>query len=127
MSAKDNDIYVHAGGLLMFSSGEYSDYGTMGGCFVALEPLTRTRLREIAEQVTSEQGASEAAYNDAVARWRTTGTKPDGGHFPSGPFDGRYPDPHGMFIEALIRAGLLLAVTYTELHVGSYSRLELSL
>jgi len=119
MSAKDNDIYVHAGGLLMFSSGEYSDYGTMGGCFVALEPLTRTRLREIAEQVTSEQGASEAAYDDAVARWRTTGTKPDG--YPG------YPDPHGMFIAALIRAGLLLAVTYTELHVGYYSRLELSL
>ena len=118
MSAKDNDIYVHAGGLLMFSSGEYSDCSTMG-CFVALEPLTRTRLREIAEQVTSEQGASKAAYDDAVARWRTTGTKPD--DYPG------YPDPHGMFIAALIRAGLLLAVTYTELHVGYYSRLELSL
>lgn len=116
-TAKD-DVYINAGGLLMFSSGEYSDYGT-GGCFVALETLTRTMLREVAEQATSDHAAADAAHDLAMEAFYASDRT---GEAPSWP-----EDPQGMFVSACIRKGWLMAVTYTELHIGSYNRVELSL
>ena len=115
----NDDVYLHAGGLLMFSSGEYSDYGT-NGCFVALETLTRSRLREIADQTERDHKAAGAAHDAAIEAWEANG-RPEG-QYPAWPAD-----PHHMFVAEMIRQGLLLSVTYTELHIGSYSRLELAL
>lgn len=49
----DTDLYVPAGHLLLTSHGEYSDYRT-GGCFVTLEPLYRSKLQELREQIVAE-------------------------------------------------------------------------
>lgn len=112
------ETYINAGGLLMFSSGEYSDYGT-DGCFVALETLTRTMLRELAEQVTADHKRAVEQHDVDSAAWEASGRV---GEHPSWP-----EDPQGMFVSASIRKGWLLALTYTNLHIGSYGRVELSL
>lgn len=112
------DLYLAAGKLLMFSSGSYSDYHTMG-CFVALEDLTRSRLQELAEATSSEWNAADAAHDAASDAWEAAGRP---GDYPTGPGDVRQ-----YFVAACIRAGLLLSVDYTELNIGDYSDLSLSL
>jgi hypothetical protein len=113
-----NDVYLHAGGLLMFSSGEYSDYGT-NGCFVALEDLKRSALLELVDQINAEQERIEDETRKAWDAWRS---KPEGqrGDAPASSY------AQERFIAACIRKGWLLSVTYTELHIGGYG-LELAL
>jgi hypothetical protein len=120
MAEEDKDLYVPAGHLLMTSSGEYSDYST-GGCFVTLEPLYCSKLQELREQIIAEQVSAEALYNAAIEVWREL-PQDAKTTFPDSPAD-----KQGLFIAAMIRKGWLLSVAYTELHIGSYDDLDLSL
>jgi hypothetical protein len=106
---------ITAGSLFCFSKGEYSDYG-YSGHFVALEDITRERLLEIGEEVKEQHRVSQA-IEDA---WHAKSPAEREGDFP---WAG---DIHEVFIAAIIKAGLVMAVTCAELHIGSYGRLEIS-
>jgi hypothetical protein len=125
---EDTDLYVPAGRLLLTSHGEYSDYRT-GGCFVTLEPLYRSKLQELAAKITADEAAEEARVEETHAAWekirRESPPDIDVGKAPPSWYNGG--DPQELFINAMIRNGWLLAVAYTEFHVGSYGSLELSL
>lgn len=124
---EDADLYVPAGHLLMTSSGEYSDYHT-GGCFVTLGPLYRSKLQELRGQIVAEfdreEAKVEAAYEEWEARRKAAPPNTDVG---TAPQSWTNLDKREMFIAAMIRNGWLLAVTHTEMHIGSYSDLDLSL
>lgn len=94
-------LKARRGDLIVFSTGEYSDYGYTGH-FVALE------------DITGEHFAS--AKEDAERRFREE--EEAKGWCPGG-------DKHEMFIVALIRAGLLVSVAVTEHHIGSYGSFDL--
>lgn len=86
---------ISAGSLFCFSTGEHSDYG-YAGPFVALEDIPRERLLEMGEECKVEHRRLNV----------------------------RQPI-HGMFIAAVIKAGLALSLTCTELHIGSYGQLDI--
>lgn len=115
MTEEKNDVYLAAGKIIVFSSGEYSDYG-YSGMYVTLRPLLRSHLNDIAKQTAAEGAALEAEldtyHNTPVAE--------------RGPYPG-YPNLHEMFQSRLIALGLLMVIDYAELHAGSYGRLEVSL
>lgn len=105
-----DDMTIRAGSLLCFSTGEYSDYGYRGH-FVALEDITRERMKEIGKIVKSAEGEIDAAQD----AW----TKDSGEEYPVSA------GPHEGFIAEMIRAGLLLTITCNEIHIGSYGELEI--
>lgn len=109
-----SDTTIKAGSLFCFASGEYSDFG-YAGHFVALEDIPRERLLEIGEECKAEHKRLDA-IEDA---WLATASADRAPDYPS------VPDQHGMFIAAVIRAGLALSLTCTELHIGSYGRIEI--
>jgi hypothetical protein len=127
MTEDATDLYVSAGHLLMTSSGDYSDYHT-GGCFVTLEPLYRSKLQELRERIVAEydrdETVAQTAYDEWEARRKAAPPNTDVG---TAPQSWTNLDKREMFIAAMIRNGWLLAVTYTEMHIGSYGDLELSL
>lgn len=97
------EVLVPAGKLFCCSAGEYSDYGYTGH-YLALEDITRTRYNEIAAEVRLAEKAKEAEA-DAKGDWYFT-------------------DQREAFQAALIRAGLVMAITCIEVHLGSYSELD---
>lgn len=107
-----DDEYLGAGKLIVFSTGEYSDYGYRG-MFVTLRPLLRSQLREIGEEVEAHWKRLDAEQD----AW----TKESGLEYPI------LPGKHELFQTRLIEAGMLLVIDYNEMHIGSYSELDLSL
>jgi uncharacterized damage-inducible protein DinB len=105
-----DDMTIRAGTLLCFSSGAYSDYGYKGH-FVALEDITRERMHELGKIAKAKEADIEAAQD----AW----TRESGEEYPTsaGAQEG--------FIAEMIRAGLLVSITVTEIHIGSYGELEL--
>lgn len=93
-------LKARRGDLIVFSTGEYSDYGYIGH-FVALEDITGGHFETARED-------AERRYRDAEERdgWSSAGK-------------------HEIFIAALIRAGLLVSVAVTEHHIGSYGNIDL--
>jgi hypothetical protein len=89
-------LYINAGKIVMFTSGQYSDY-SLHGMYVGLQDVTFEQARETATEV------------DAAA------DKIDEG-------DG-WSDRHMMYQAALISKGYLMEVDYTERWIGSYSDL----
>ena len=100
-----------AGSLFCFSTGEYSDYGYQGH-FVALEDITRERLAEIVHEVKTEHKRLDLIQDEWVSVEVTGTTYP------------WVPGIHEMFIAAVIKAGLVMPVTCSELHIGSYGELD---
>lgn len=110
----DDKTTIAAGSLFCFSQGEYSDYG-YSGHFVALEDIPRARLLEIGEQAQAEYQRLDRVQDE----WLEAPEADRVGEYPPSP------DAHGLFIAAVIKAGLALAVTCTEIHIGSYGRIEI--
>ena len=111
-----NSTTITAGSLFCFSTGEYSDYDYKGH-FVALEDVTRERLLEIGEEVKAQHKHLDALENEWLAL-------PISERVGACPWAGGI---HEMFIAAVIKAGLVLAVTCSELHIGSYGELEIAI
>ena len=107
----DETHTIQAGQLLCFSTGEYSDFGYCGH-FVALETITPEKMKEAALRAKTRQAENETERE----AWSQSGGTP----FP------RWLDIHNAFIDEMIRAGLLLVVTVNEVHIGSYSEIEIS-
>lgn len=102
---RPDEIVVPAGKLVVFSTGEYSDY-QHAGHFVVLENITRGVLPEVIDEC-KKLARAENAKNDYG-------------------FSEEY-GADGYFIPALIRRGLILDVTCIEIHYGSYGELELAI
>lgn len=98
-------LEVHAGKIVVFSRGEYSDYGYIG-IFLALE--------HIAEKMFSD--AVDAAKAKARAE-NAKETWSDG--------DDDY-GADGYFLPEMVRRGWLMDLEYREIHTGSYGDLGLS-
>jgi hypothetical protein len=94
------EMFLTAGKLVHFTTGEYSDYSLFGD-FVALDNLTIGDARHIAGEIREKESQAEAK-----AGW----------------YDG---DVHTDFIAELTRRGLLLSVDSMERHIGSYGELSL--
>jgi len=108
----EDRIVWRAGSLIVFSQGEYSDYG-YAGHFVTLEHVTEKHIRK-AESVAKRK-------HDAIDKAQDAWTKESGTPYPPSI------DVRDQFIAELVKFGLLLSVTFTELHLGSYGQLDLSL
>lgn len=106
----DTEFKARAGDLIVFSTGEYSDFGYQGH-FVALEDINPQHFADA--KIVAETKYREC--EEARDAWR----KDDGGAYPG------WVSKHEAFIAALIRAGLLLSVTVTEHHIGSYGDLDI--
>lgn len=104
------DIKARRGDLLVFSTGEYSDY-SLAGHFVALEDITAEHFQD--------------AREDAERRYRDADQAQDAWDEKSGEPYPPYVNKHEAFIAALIRAGLLVSVAVTEHHIGSYGDIHL--
>lgn len=94
---RHNGIPISAGHLICFSSGEYSDYG-YNGHYLALEDLTRETVNDVVEACKAKARAEDV--------------------------DGDEYGATDHFIPELIRRGLIMIVDCQEIHLGSYSRLE---
>jgi hypothetical protein len=94
------NIELKAGQLVVFSTGEYSDYGYRGS-YVVLRDVPATEMVEIADQVRAEVKAEEekTGWSDGV---------------------------HQKFQAALIRRACLADINLREIHLGSYGELDLS-
>jgi hypothetical protein len=93
------DISLKAGTLIVFSTGEYSDYGYQGH-FLALQDVDADKMRELGAQ-------AEAMDKDESG-------------------DRKYEiEPNEAFIGMLIRQGFIMIVDVKEIHIGSYGRVEL--
>lgn len=103
---------IPAGKLIVFSEGEYSDFGYIGH-FVTLQDITSDAV--LAAQ-SDAVGLSEAA-DMAVTKWFAGGKE---GEYPG------HKSIHGCFIAALIQKGLLMSVDVEERHIGSYGELEIN-
>jgi hypothetical protein len=101
--SEPHETLIHAGHLFCFSSGEYSDYGYQGH-FLALEEINRARYNELIDEAKASETAKEAEA-DSKGEWY-------------------FADPRGAFIGSLIRAGLVMAITCPEIHLGSYGELD---
>lgn len=112
-----DDLYLKAGRLVMFETGEYSDR-SINGLFLAMRDLSRADVVELAdaykavhEQMTSE---SDAAFE---AWYKHPEPRPDAPTHP--------PDLQYGFVDHLISKGYLMIVDYDEHHIGSYGELEI--
>lgn len=90
------NLDIKAGELVVFSEGEYSDYG-YGGSFVMLQDISQEEMLRIAAETNAAADAD----------------------------DDNYFNRSGMFVAALIRGGYLASINLREIHLGSYGRLEL--
>lgn len=97
MDDKFEKFGLRAGRLVAFSAGEYSDY-SINGVFVVLKDLSDDAM----------EGLISALKEKYPSEW------------------GMYGKAQAGFIPELIRRGHLLDVEYSEVHIGSYSDLELS-
>lgn len=108
---------IQAGSLIVFATGEYSDYGYEGH-YVALETIPRSLMVEIAEEAKMEHKVAE---EEEMRGWTEF-------HKSSEP-NSKRPEYvgsiHNYFIGKMIRRGLLLSLTVTQLHIGSYGELEI--
>lgn len=109
MDTEEKNI-VEAGKLFCFSEGEYSDYGYVGH-FLALEAISRTTFETCKDRCRARIMAGEGLVY---------GSPPD----IDDPSDVQYA-MRGMFVPELIRMGVAMDIDVTEIHLGSYGRLEL--
>jgi hypothetical protein len=89
-------LYINAGKIVVFSSGEYSDY-SLHGMFVGLQDVTFEQAQEIVTEVN--------AAADKIDE------------------EGGWSDRHMMYQAALIGKGYLMEVDYVNRWIGSYSDL----
>ena len=115
----ETDVYLAAGKLIVFSTGSYSDYGYRG-MFVTLQPLLKSKLREVEEDTEREYKRLDAENDAAREAWASADHDKRGG-YPS------MPSLEELFQTNLIKAGLLMVIDYNELHIGEYGSLSLSL
>ncbi len=101
---KTQNLDVQAGKLIVFSRGEYSDYGYRGA-FVALVHITPDMFMEAAEAAKAK--AREENDKDSWSEGSEYGAD-------------------DKFIPELVRRGWLLDVEYREIHTGSYGELDLT-
>lgn len=106
----DAGVKARRGDLIVFSTGEYSDYG-YAGHFVALEDITTEHFQNAREEAERRYRIADEAQDN----W----TRESGAPYPPSE------DKHSAFIAALIRSGLLVSVAVTEHHIGSYGDIEL--
>ena len=85
-----------AGELVVFSEGEYSDYGYMGA-FVVLQDVPEAAMLEVVEEVNAAADADDDFYYNRSS----------------------------LFIAALIRRGYLASINLREIHIGTYGELKL--
>lgn len=114
---KSEKTDIHAGSLIVFSTGEYSDYGYEGH-YVALETIPRSLMAEIAEETKREYKAAEEAE---MRGWDEYHKSSD----PDRPRPEYVGSIHNYFVGKMIRSGLLLSLTVTQIHIGSYGELEI--
>lgn len=86
---------MKAGSLIVFTTGEYSDYSFIDH-FLVLQDIPKEKIAEIEREVRKREAQSKEALN-----------------------------PYVVFISLLIREGFLLSISVTEYHLGSYGKLEL--
>ena len=89
------NLDLKAGSLIVFSEGEYSDYGYIGA-FVVLQDVTDAQMRDIEARLTTK------ADEDACGHCEI-----------------------GQFVTACIREGWLAEINLREIHLGNYDRLDL--
>lgn len=89
-----HNAFLKAGCLVVFSSGEYSDYGYHGS-FVALQNVSAEEARMLVRSVKDEVAKDDRLYHNK----------------------------HEIFISRCIRNGWLLGVDMDEIHLGSYGDL----
>lgn len=93
------NLELKAGRLVVFSCGEYSDYGYRGS-YVALVDVSDAEMRELADQVNREANRINEETDD-------------------------YARAVEMFEAEMIRKGWIAIIEMREIHIGSYSELEL--
>lgn len=91
--------YLNAGKLVLFSSGEYSDY-SFGSCYVATKTVSFDDVQKIADDINEKKksGERKVGWYEGCA--------------------------HTEFIMQLIENGWMIEVDITERHIGSYGSLE---
>lgn len=110
MFDKVEEIDIKAGQLIVFSRGQYSDFG-YNGHFVALENINRAQVNHVKRLVEEKNEKREAE----IEEWMKTreGPWPDS------------VDKYEAFIAEMIRSGFLVSIDVRELYLGSYDDLEL--
>lgn len=89
------NLPIKAGELVVFSAGEYSDYGYLGQ-FVVLEDITSEDITKVLE------GTAEELRKES----------------------NRWSEDLDFFIPVLIRMGKLASINMREIHLGSYGELD---
>lgn len=102
-----SDLKARRGDIIMFSTGEYSDYGHIGH-FVALEDITAKDFIDAAADAKAKEKAADAAYEAWAEKYEPTNGPP----CPPGC------DVEEAFIASLIKRGLLASIAVTEHHIG---------
>lgn len=97
-------LEVGAGKIVVFSRGEYSDYG-YDGVFLALEHITPEMFADAADAAKAK-----AKAENSKEAW----------------YDGSDYGADGYFIPEMVRRGWLVDLEYREIHTGSYGELGLS-
>jgi hypothetical protein len=90
-------LYINAGKIVVFTSGQYSDY-SLHGMFVGLQDVTFEQAQETATEVN--------AAADVIDE------------------DGGWADKTMMYQATLISKGYLMEVDYVNRWIGSYGDLE---
>lgn len=102
---KTRILEAHAGKIVVFSRGEYSDYG-YSGIFLALVHITEEMFSDAVDAAKAK-----ARAENAKETW-SDGNDDYGAD--------------GYFIPELIRRGWVMDLEYREIHTGSYGELGLS-
>jgi hypothetical protein len=112
----ETPMFLRAGVLVMFTTGEYSDYG-IEGMYLAMRDLTEDDAREQAQAYNDEWERQDDARSQQWEVWRVAPEpKPDPPEI--------MPSKHGGFVGHLISQGYLMIVDYDENHIGSYGDLS---
>lgn len=100
---KIQNLNVKAGKLFCVSSGEYSDYG-YGGHYLALVEITYPMFMEVVNELKAIEAAAreKTGYSpyDSVAQYN--------------------------FMAAIVKRGWVMDIDVQEIHIGSYSELDLA-
>lgn len=108
----DNNCKVKAGTLFCFSTGEYFDY-CYDGHFLALVDITT----ELFQSVVDEIKALIATGTVKDYCGNTITLESEDYEIAS--------EIESRFVGTLIRRGAVMAITCTEIHLGSYGRIEI--
>lgn len=107
----EDDVFVKAGKLFCFSSGEYSDYGYEGH-FLALVDINQALFQRIVDEIKADinEGKHELYGKKVTAE--------------SDDYE-KQCVLRDQFMPRLVRQGVILDIDCTEIYLGSYGRLEL--